>query len=175
MHRFLYFFFFKLPPQLETLNETALDTTASQVAAATSEGVRLAVLHGAGSFGHFQAKRYLISKGNSHPNWAFGFADTRRAVTLLNHEVVSRLVKANVPAVGLSPFPTSSTESKHLRLPGSMAHAREVLDRGLVPVLHGDAVFDDVQGSAIVSGDLILDELCDSLSPTAAVFLTVRH
>ena len=47
-----------------------------------------------------------------------------------------------------------------------------MLDCGLVPVLHGDAVLDRQQGSAIVSGDMILDSLCASLSPTAAVFLT---
>lgn len=50
--------------------------------------------------------------------------------------------------------------------------AKAVLDAGLVPVLHGDAVLDRVQGSAIVSGDMILDSLCASLRPTAAVFLT---
>lgn len=158
--------------KLETLNEKTLDATASQIAAASSAGVQLAVLHGAGSFGHFQAKKYLISKGDNHPEWAFGFADTRRAVTTLNLEVVSRLVRASVPAVGLSPFPTATTASKKLVMPGAMAQVKRVLDAGLVPVVHGDAVLDDNQGSAIVSGDLILDCLCASLEPTAAVFLT---
>mmetsp|Transcript_23380 Transcript_23380/g.52738 ORF Transcript_23380/g.52738 Transcript_23380/m.52738 type:complete len:303 (-) Transcript_23380:272-1180(-) len=158
--------------KLETLNEKALDTTARQIADAARQGTKLAVLHGAGSFGHFQAKKYLISKGDSHPDWAFGFADTRRAVTTLNIEVVSRLVKARVPAVGLSPFPCAVTSGKKLSLAGPLAQAKEVLDKGFVPVLHGDAVFDDRQGSAIVSGDLILDTLCQGLSPTAAVFLT---
>lgn len=147
--------------KLETLNETALDATASQIAAATSSGVKLAVLHGAGSFGHFQAKKYLISKGDKHPDWAFGFADTRRAVTLLNQEVVARLVRSRVAAVGLSPFPTASMKAKSLQECGALAHACEVLERGMVPVLHGDAVFDDVQGSAILSGDVILQELCE--------------
>jgi isopentenyl phosphate kinase len=50
--------------------------------------------------------------------------------------------------------------------------AKAVLDAGLVPVLHGDAVLDRQQGSAIVSGDMILDSLCASLRPSAAVFLT---
>lgn len=47
-----------------------------------------------------------------------------------------------------------------------------MLGTGLVPVLHGDAVLDAQQGSAIVSGDMILDTLCASIQPTAAVFLT---
>ena len=158
--------------KIEALNEKALDATAAHIAAATRSGVKLAVLHGAGSFGHFQAKKYGINKGNSDPQWALGFADTRRAVTLLNHEVVSRLVRVSVPAVGLSPFPSAVMTGKKLRLPGVMAQAADCLSKGLVPVLHGDAVLDDVQGSAIVSGDLILDQLCSSMAPTAAVFLT---
>jgi len=72
--------------QLETLKEETLEATVQHIAAASRSGVRLAVLHGAGSFGHFQAKRYGISNGNGHLQWALGFADTRRAVTRLNHE-----------------------------------------------------------------------------------------
>mmetsp|Transcript_45875 Transcript_45875/g.92579 ORF Transcript_45875/g.92579 Transcript_45875/m.92579 type:complete len:303 (+) Transcript_45875:68-976(+) len=159
--------------KLETLNENALDATAAHIALATKSGdIQLAVLHGAGSFGHFQAKKFLISKGDSHPQWALGFADTRRAVTTLNLEVVSRLVRASVPAVGLSPFPTSATASKLLHAPGTMDQVKATLDAGLVPVVHGDAVFDAKQGSAIMSGDLILDYLCSTLKPSAAVFLT---
>lgn len=159
--------------QLETLNETTLDATANQIALAHASGVNLAVLHGAGSFGHFQAKKYLISKGNSHPDWAFGFADTRRAVTTLNHEVVTRLVNAKVPAVGISPFPSCWTRRRGtLGSAGSMSHTTEILGAGLVPVLHGDAVIDQMQGSSIVSGDLILETLCSDMKPTSAVFLT---
>jgi len=159
--------------QLETLNEPALDATAQHIAAAVAGGVQLAVLHGAGSFGHFQARQFGISKGSGHPAWsAWGFADTRRAVTELHREVVGRLVAAKVPAVGLSPFPTTTTQRKALLSPGVLAAVKDVLEQGFVPVLHGDAVLDADQGSAIVSGDLILDSLCRSLAPSAAVFLT---
>ena len=108
--------------KLETLNAATLDATAAHVAAAHASGVNLAVLHGAGSFGHFQAKKYLISKGNAHPEWAFGFADTRRAVTTLNHEVVTRLVGAKVPAVGVSPFPSCWTSRKGYVQPCNIAN-----------------------------------------------------
>ena len=159
--------------KLETLNATTLDATAKQIALAKEGGVDLALLHGAGSFGHFQARKYLISKGNSHPDWAFGFADTRRAVTTLNHEVVKRLVGCEVPAVGVSPFPSCWTSKKGvLGSPGSMGATKEILEAGLVPVIHGDAVLDKTQGSSIVSGDLILETLCSDLKPTSAVFLT---
>ena len=48
----------------------------------------------------------------------------------------------------------------------------DALNRGLVPVLHGDAVYDDDQGCAIVSGDALMVRLCDALQPELCVFLT---
>lgn len=51
---------------------------------------------------------------------------------------------------------------------GAMAAAKEILAAGLVPVLHGDAVIDADQGSSIVSGDLILETLCNDMAPTSA-------
>jgi isopentenyl phosphate kinase len=64
------------------------------------------VVHGAGSFGHFEASQYGITKPHSTPQHTLleGFAKTRASVTRLNHLVVSALVAAGVPAVGLSPF-----------------------------------------------------------------------
>lgn len=159
--------------KLETLNGAGLQTTAQQIAEAVDDhDIQLVLLHGAGSFGHFQAKKYGISKGDRHAAWSFGFADTRRSVTFLNHLVVSSLIDKGVPAVGLSPFPSTSLANKSLESPGVLPLAREVLARKLVPVLHGDAVFDSVQGSAIVSGDIILEALCTDLAPDCAVFLT---
>jgi isopentenyl phosphate kinase len=79
-----------------------------------------------------------------------------------NHifQVVSSLVKASVPAVGLSPFPASTTSSRSLRILGVLDHVKVVLGAGLVPVIHGDAVLDDEQVlrvfARIVSSELIL-------------------
>jgi hypothetical protein len=47
-----------------------------------------------------------------------------------------------------------------------MVAAKEILAAGLVvPVLHGDAVIDADQGSSIVSGNLILETLCNDMAP----------
>lgn len=62
------------------------------------------VVHGAGSFGHFEASQYGITKPHTPQHTLLeGFAKTRRSVTRLNQLVVSALVDAGVPAVGLSP------------------------------------------------------------------------
>ena len=74
-------------------------------------GLDIIVIHGAGSFGHFQAHEYGVSKGgikndNGVIQWKKGFAMTRDSVTSLNRIVVHTLVhQCNLPAVGVSPFP----------------------------------------------------------------------
>lgn len=76
---------------------------AAGVAAAGVAG--FVVVHGAGSFGHFEASQYGITKPNTPQQTLLeGFAKTRRSVTRLNHLVVSALIDAGIPAVGVSPF-----------------------------------------------------------------------
>ena len=140
---------------LETLNEPTLRACARAIARAVTleedrarrrarallgegEGGRrprgkgIVVVHGAGSFGHFQARRYGVSKGcrgvaraststststytststasvfdamRDNPELLRGVAQTRQSVTRLNHLVTSALIAEGVPAVGMSPF-----------------------------------------------------------------------
>jgi isopentenyl phosphate kinase len=135
---------------METLNEPALKACATAIARAVqledercvdeddedTEGRRggrrvkgIVVVHGAGSFGHFQAQRYGVSKGvtsvpfesnskyrgesvvdatrramRDSPELLKGVAETRQSVTKLNHLVVAALLAEGVPAVGMSPF-----------------------------------------------------------------------
>lgn len=63
------------------------------------------VVHGAGSFGHFEASQYRVTKPDTpQETLREGFAKTRRSVTRLNHLVVSALIDAGLPSVGLSPY-----------------------------------------------------------------------
>merc|ERR1719203_2314556 len=167
--------------QFETLNDEALGAVAAQLVTLRREGVRMAVIHGAGSFGHQQAKEYGVSKGDSalYPlsnRLLEGAARTRLSVTTLNKHVVSALINAGLPAITLSPCPFVFTEHKKLRggrLPADAAQGTAgLLCRGLVPVVHGDVVLDEKQGVAILSGDVWMVELCRELGAKSAVFIT---
>ncbi|OWM89509.1 hypothetical protein CDL15_Pgr024257 [Punica granatum] len=80
------------------------------------------VVHGAGSFGHFQASKSGVHKGGlERPLVKAGFVATRISVTKLNLEIVRALARANLSTV------------------------TKALDSGFVPVLHGDAVLDEAQ------------------------------
>eukprot|EP00931_Biecheleriopsis_adriatica_P061151 TRINITY_DN36766_c0_g1_i1.p2 TRINITY_DN36766_c0_g1~~TRINITY_DN36766_c0_g1_i1.p2 ORF type:complete len:304 (-),score=71.18 TRINITY_DN36766_c0_g1_i1:64-975(-) len=171
--------------QFETLNTEALSATSAQLAALAKEGVSMAVVHGAGSFGHQHAKEYGVSKGTGEAapgalplpqRLCEGFAKTRLSVTTLNKHVITALVQQGLPAVAMSPCPFVGLAKKKLPndcLPAAAAEgAVGLLQSGLVPVVHGDAVLDASQGCAILSGDVWMVELCRELGAKSAVFVT---
>ncbi|WIA37910.1 hypothetical protein OEZ86_001287 [Tetradesmus obliquus] len=160
--------------KFETLKEDVLRQVCSSIKQhhSTAPG-GIVLVHGAGSFGHFQASHYGVARGGHDPAAAVrGFVETRRSVTQLNHAVVSALVDAGVPAVGLSPCGTWSCSGRQLQdaSPG-IAAVQAALQHGLVPVLHGDCVFDATLGVTILSGDAILRALAAALRPAYCVFL----
>ena len=104
-------------------------------------------------------------------NDKFGFADTRRSVTKLNHLFIEALVREGVPAVGVSPFPAWSTDKGTLTS-DSADHVKRLLLLGLVPVLHGDAVLDSTLGCTILSGDRVMEQLARLLQPACVGFIT---
>ncbi|CAJ1449755.1 unnamed protein product [Effrenium voratum] len=165
--------------QFETLNVEALNAISQQLAAMPTEGFSLAVVHGAGSFGHQHAKEYGVSKGCEAAltdRLREGFAKTRLSVTTLNKHVITALLKEGLPAVSMSPCPFVTTERKKLRGgrldTSALEGTRGLLQRGFVPVVHGDAVLDEAQGVAILSGDVWMVELCRELGAKSAVFVT---
>jgi isopentenyl phosphate kinase len=96
-------------------------------------------VHGAGSYGHFQASQYGVARGGNNPAAAVqGFVETRRSVTQLNHAVVSALIDAGVPAVGLSPVGTWSCSGRQLQdAAAGVASVQAALDHNLVRTAGG--------------------------------------
>ncbi|KAL6614454.1 hypothetical protein ACP70R_036724 [Stipagrostis hirtigluma subsp. patula] len=83
--------------------------------------------------------------------------------------------KEGIPSVGMSPFACGwSTHQRNL----ASANASQIiqsLHAGFVPVLHGDAVLDELLDCTILSGDVIIRRLAQLLSPKYVVFLTDVH
>ena len=159
----------------ETVHHQRLEAAAKAVGQQQPQqrGLPVVLLHGAGSFGHFQAKKYAISKGVRDPSFSWlGFAETRSSVTRLNAHVLSALLRAGVPAVALSPFPRWSTRGRGVIVRSAVGEVRDALAKGLTPVLHGDAVLDEETGASILSGDVLMRHLAAELKPALAVFVT---
>ncbi|HUU74997.1 MAG TPA: isopentenyl phosphate kinase [Methanoregulaceae archaeon] len=125
------------------------------------EGARLAVVHGAGSFGHPEARKYGIVNGVDASNLE-GIFVTHSAVRRLNREVVSALRGGGCEAIGIHPL--SSAIAKDGRLISMEYRPLSVMiGLGVVPILHGDVVMDLIKGATIVSGDQLVNYLARNL------------
>ena len=125
--------------QFETFNAATLATTVRQIKEGCSSG-GIVLVHGCGSFGHFQAHEYGISKGTAWPTFSWlGLARTRRSATKLNALILDALLAEELPAVHLSPFPLwrkRAGKPTARTAKAGVQHVRELLRAGLMPVMH---------------------------------------
>ncbi|KAM4701498.1 uncharacterized protein O3C94_002442 isoform 1-T1 [Discoglossus pictus] len=161
--------------QLETIKPEGLTRAGRILLRLCNSGLRCIVVHGAGSFGHFQAKEFGVARGTVgteavNATLRHGLCATRLSVTKLSNLVVEALVAQGVPAVGISPFSSWRTAGGKVSVTG-VSSVREVLDAGYVPVLHGDCVLDSEKHCSILSGDIIIQVLSREFSPRHVVFL----
>jgi isopentenyl phosphate kinase len=130
-------------------------------AVAGARAGEILVIHGAGSCGHPEAKRYHLDKGASAGNTE-GIFVTHRAVCSLNDAVVAALREEGVAAVGVHPLHAGIADNG--RLVGfECRHLEKMLRLGMVPVIHGDVVMDLSRGACIVSGDQLVRYLAVAL------------
>nr|XP_007157700.1 hypothetical protein PHAVU_002G091000g [Phaseolus vulgaris]ESW29694.1 hypothetical protein PHAVU_002G091000g [Phaseolus vulgaris] len=131
------------------------------------------VVHGAGSFGHFQASKSGVHKGQlNKPLVKGGFVATRISVTTLNLEIVRALAREGIPSIGMSPFSCGWITRERYISSADLSSVAKAIDSGFTPVLHGDAVLDEIQGCTILSGDVIISHLAAYSKPKYVVFLT---
>ncbi|KAL9273150.1 Isopentenyl phosphate kinase-like protein [Drosera capensis] len=123
-------------------------------------------VHGAGSFGHFQASKSGVHKGGLDlPLVKAGFVATRISVISLNHEIVRALAREGIPSIGMSPFSCGWSTTERKMISADVSAVTDTINSGFVPVLHGDAVLDHSQGCTILSGDLIIRHLAHIFRP----------
>ncbi|KAL7180829.1 hypothetical protein ACSBR1_039817 [Camellia fascicularis] len=99
------------------------------------------VVHGAGSFGHFQASKSGVHKGGlNRPLVKAGFVTTRISVTSLNLEIVRALAREGVLSIGMSPFACGWLTCERNIASADVSMLAKAIDSGFVPVMHGDGV-----------------------------------
>jgi isopentenyl phosphate kinase len=135
-------------------------------------GQRLILSHGSGSFGHPYAARYGVHRGIPLDQSYHGFALTAGAALRLNRIVVDALLAAGLPAISLQPSATLWASGGQIA-EWETAHIGVALQRGLVPVIHGDVAFDTAQGSAIISTEALLAFLAErtELRPSRVILV----
>lgn len=142
------------------INRVQLASIAASIARARTAGI--VVIHGAGSCGHPEAKRYKLDAG-AITGQTEGIYVTHRAVSRLNEEVVATLREQGVAAIGVHPLHTAIADNGRL-VNFECRHLQTMLELGMVPVIHGDVVMDLSQGACIVSGDQLVRYLAVGLA-----------
>lgn len=152
--------------QIETIKPDGLESACQIAKLCLDNDLRVIIVHGAGSFGHPQAKHYKVSSGYSDKptpseqnSVKYGFSVTRQSVLKLNHMITDRLVKLNINAVTLSPGCGSWLNDRKQVAKSDVETVKYLLDNNFVPILHGDGVMDLSLGCSILSGDTIIQKL----------------
>lgn len=128
------------------------------------------IIHGGGSFGHPIASLYNIKEGYKDPRQLKGFIETSIAMKELNNMVVTAFNEEGLPAIGMSPSNFAITKGGEIET-FNMDAILSAMDIGLIPVMHGDVVFDRKLKFTILSGDAIASTLARRLNAQKLIFL----
>jgi len=151
------------------IDSISIESVCSDIGRAYREGVRrLVIVHGGGSYGHYIVKKILESKGYIDEE---GFSEITWWMGELNRELVSRLRNRGLPAISIAThaaFYEEARESfKYLFEPIYL-----MIERGLIPVLYGDAIVSRERGYVVLSGDTISWLLASKLGSKKVLFAT---
>lgn len=145
-----------------TINRKAI----AQVAVTLRESrLPLVIVHGAGSFGHYNAKRFRI-KSRSRIRDAEGITRTRDSMSDLNLSLTRILLESGLYLYSFPPI-ALYREGKLDANAGSMI--REIIKVNLIPITYGDIMLGQ-DGFKILSGDAIVRDLALLLKPKRIIF-----
>ncbi len=126
---------------------------------------RLLLGVGAGSFGHVSALEYDVVQGVAPGGSYYGAALTADAVARLARQVAAWLLELKVPAWTVSPSSCWKSERAHIVPNHEASCLMSLLDRGVLPIVHGDVLVDESQGVSIVSTEEIFRHLARQFRP----------
>ncbi len=153
-----------------------LKSLARQIAAQreTHPGPRIILGHGSGSFGHTAAVEYKTRDGVSQSFQARrleedsrywqGFAEVWYQASRLNRHVMDALREAGIPGMTFSPAASVYVEKGGV-LEWDISRIKAALENDILPVVHGDVIFDRVKGGTILSTEELFEHLAREMRP----------
>jgi len=162
-------------PLLDVMDDLALQI---KTALQTHPNLRLVLGHGAGSFGHVPASEYKTRDGlppqptplthrerdETEENYWKGFAEVWYQASSLNRYVMKALHNVGVRAIALPPSASVIASNGQVSV-WETTQLRMALAAGIVPVVFGDTVFDEVRGGTILSTEDLFMSLATALGP----------
>jgi isopentenyl phosphate kinase len=161
-------------PLLDVMEDLALQIVTSL---RSQPNLRLVIGHGAGSFGHVAASEYKTRDGFPRPsplthrerdstedNYWKGFAEVWYQASSLNRYVMEALHKAGLRTISLPPSGSVIASDGQVSV-WETTPIRMAMAAGMVPVIFGDVVFDEVRGGTILSTENLFAYLVKALAP----------
>lgn len=129
----------------------------------------LVLLHGGGSFAHPFVIEAGLQNGYTDRSQLRAIAETEMFLDQLTRIIGAGLLSNGLPFVPLSPM--SFMILRNGRMSQSfLGPVRKAIDLGLIPLLHGDLVFDTHLGCSILSGDKLASFLGSTLKASRVLF-----
>lgn len=145
-----------------SLRQDIIESAVSQIAAYLSKSdTKVLIGNGGGSFGHYFAQKYDLSKGVSNQNQLVGMCMGKNGNAYLNTKLTERLVRHNVKACSYA------IDDIFWKIRGDMEDSElehwerlfAYLDYGITPVVYGDIIYDREKGCRIISTEQIFFNL----------------
>ncbi|MBI5356594.1 amino acid kinase [Candidatus Collierbacteria bacterium] len=129
--------------------------TEIKSALSKKKNIRIILSHGSGSFGHIPAKKYGTAEGFQDKLGRLGACITNDIAARLNRIVIQELISTGL-AVGFIP-PSSIFVAENGKTTKVFVDPILILlDKGIIPVIYGDVIWDTKKGSSIFSGETCL-------------------
>ncbi len=149
-----------------TPNLEVIDSLSQQLKKITTERPELNIIlgHGSGSFGHSVGNIFNTRNGVRTKEEWHGFSKVWFAARDLNSYVIQSLQQHNLPSITFPPstFMNSSDGKENSIFLSTITSA---LNANLIPVIHGDVIFDDKLGGTILSTEDIFFMLTKYFQP----------
>lgn len=129
----------------------------------------LILIHGGGSFAHPFVTESGLTGGLQNRSQLRSVSETEFFLGQLTRIVNASLLMRGVFCVPLHPMSSVIMEDGILK-DFPLDQIRKALETGIVPLLHGDLVFDKSRGIGILSGDRIASLLGKALGNTRVLF-----
>jgi isopentenyl phosphate kinase len=162
-------------PLLDVMDDLALQI---KTALRAQPNLNLVLGHGAGSFGHVPASEYKTRDGlppeasplvhrerdETEENYWKGYAEVWYQASSLNRFMMKALHNAGLRTMALPPSASVISSNGQVSF-WDTTPIRMALAAGIIPVIHGDTVFDEVRGGTILSTEDLFMHLTRALHP----------
>lgn len=137
--------------KLCTFDEATTTSILEQICAI--DGLRLCIAHGAGSFGHILAKEHQLQDGIVSEDQVMPAAQVHADVVRLQGYIVERGLRMGLPLFALQ------APSHWLGKTAQLESLVALMERGFIPVLHGDIIMENSSRGIILSADTIVKDM----------------